>query len=130
MCFECGTYAKNENRRTTCVHHKVRHQSAGSALKIEVLAIADEIGFHSGRATVPAAASAALNRRNEITMPRMKHRTIVAWRMPSCMRFFRRITYRRQMATLTPLAARGEIHSPATYSRPADAPPLRPRPGL
>src|SRR5438093_10872550 len=66
MCFECGTYARKENRRTTCVHHNVRHHNAGSAPKIEVLAIADEIGFHSGRATVPAAASAALKRRNEI----------------------------------------------------------------
>src|SRR5881409_1459533 len=78
MCFECGTYARKENRRTTCVHHNVRHHNAGSAPKIEVLAIADEIGFHSGRATVPAAASAALKRRNETTMPRMKQRTIVA----------------------------------------------------
>src|SRR2546427_9398377 len=92
MCFECGTYARKENRRTTCVHHNVRHHRAGSAPKIEVLAIADEIGFHSGRATVPAAASAALKRRNETTMPRMKQRTIVASRIPSCMSFFGRIT--------------------------------------
>src|SRR2546422_2717790 len=53
--------------------HKVRHQSAGSALKIEVLAIADEIGFHSGRATVPAAASAALNRDRKSTRLNSSH---------------------------------------------------------
>ena len=95
MCFEWGTYAKNENKRTTCVHHNVRHHNVGSAWKIEVLAIADEIGFHSGRATVPTVASAALKRRNETTMPRMKQSTIVASRIPSCMSFFGRITYRR-----------------------------------
>src|SRR2546425_5514864 len=95
MCFECGTYARKEKRRTTCVHHNVRHHNAGSAPKIEVLAIADEIGFHSGRATVPAAVSAALKRRNEMTIPRMKQSTIVAARSPSCMSFFGRITYRR-----------------------------------
>src|SRR5438094_2029748 len=54
MCFECGTYARKENRRTTCVHHNVRHHNAGSAPKIKVLAIADEIGYHSVRATVQA----------------------------------------------------------------------------
>src|SRR5437899_1093999 len=123
MCFECGTYARKENKRTTWVHHSVRHHSAASNLKIEVLAIADEIGFHSGRATVPAAASAALNRRNEMTIPRMKQSTIVASRIPSCMSFFGRITYRRWRAIPTPIAARTAMTSSARYSGPVSENP-------
>src|SRR5437867_7490438 len=83
MCFECGTYARKENTRTTCVHHNVRHHNAGSATKIEVLAIADEIGFHSGRATAPAAVSAAFTRLSQMPIPSMKHSTIVASRLTS-----------------------------------------------
>src|SRR5437773_4166644 len=60
MCFECGTYARKENKRTTCVHHNVGHDNAGAAPKIEVLALADEIGVHSVRATAPAPAPAGL----------------------------------------------------------------------
>src|SRR2546427_11784724 len=123
MCFECGTYARKENKRTTWVHHNVRHHSAASNLKIEVLAIADEIGFHSGRATVPAAASAALNRRNEMTIPRMKQSTIVASRIPSCMSFFGRITYRRWRTIPTRIAARTPMTSSARYSGPVSENP-------
>src|SRR3989454_12116640 len=49
MCFEWGTYARNENSRTTWVHQNTCHQNAGSVRTIEMLARAPEIGFHSGR---------------------------------------------------------------------------------
>jgi len=59
MCFEWGTYARKEKRRTTCVHQKRCHQ-VGSAGTIESRTNVDEIGFHAGRAALPRATSAAL----------------------------------------------------------------------
>src|SRR2546425_9302250 len=60
MCFECGTYARNVNSRTTWVHQNTCHQKAGSRRTTETPTRAAEIGFHCGRYAVPLAMSAAL----------------------------------------------------------------------
>ena len=46
MCFEYGTYARNENKRTTWVHQNTCHHTAGSRRAITPSAIAAESGFH------------------------------------------------------------------------------------
>src|SRR2546426_311886 len=92
MCFECGTYARNVNSSRTWVHQNACHQNAGSERTTETFTRAAEIGFHAGRSAVPWAMSAALYRRRDVTIPRMKHRTIVASSIPSCISFFGRIT--------------------------------------
>src|SRR6059036_28582 len=59
MCFECGTYARNVNSRTTWVHQRTCHH-VGSAGTIARRTRVDEIGFQAGRAAVPKATSVAL----------------------------------------------------------------------
>src|SRR5256885_17151236 len=70
MCFEWGTYARKENRRTTCVHQKRRHH-VGAAGTIESRTNVDEIGFHAGWAGLPRPTSAAMVKRRWLTLPRM-----------------------------------------------------------